>query len=186
MDLQPRAFRRNWTPMIPVNFRTAVSLVALPLLLASCGSSPKFKGVPKRLPVIELYGSAQTPPHSMDKKDYPFAPGGDYMTSWASEGSSAGSGSDYDSWRSSHDGSVSKRNPSPVRKVSSSSGKKKTASTSSSKSKSSGSTSGYTIKKGDTLSAIARKNGTTVAKIKAANGMSSDNIREGKSLKIPK
>ena len=45
---------------------------------------------------------------------------------------------------------------------------------------------GIPIKKGDTLSAIARKHGTTVSKLKAANGMSSDSIREGKSLKIPK
>lgn len=179
MDLQRRTFRRNCGPMIPMNFRSAVSLVILPVLLAACGTSPKYKGVPKKLPVIELHGSAQTPPHSMERKDYPFDAGGDYVTAWASEGSSAASGADYDSWRSSHGGSVSKRNPSPVKKVSSSSSKKKSAS-------SKGSSTGYAIKKGDTLGAIAKKHGTTVAKIKAANGMSSDNIREGKSLKIPK
>ena len=50
----------------------------------------------------------------------------------------------------------------------------------------SGSGGSYTIKKGDTLGAIAAKHGTTVSKLKAANGMSSDFIREGKSLKIPK
>jgi LysM repeat protein len=167
--------------MIPVNIRTAACLVILPAVLASCGSSPKIKGLPRKLPVIDLYGSAQTPAHSMEKKDYPFSPDGSYVTAWASEGSTSTSQSDFESWRSSHDGSVSRRNPSPVRKVSSSSSaKKKTAA------KSSGRSGSYTIKKGDTLGAIAKRNGTTVAKIKAANGMSSDFIREGKALKIPK
>jgi LysM repeat protein len=74
-----------------------------------------------------------------------------------------------------------------VRKVSSSSTKKKsTASSSKSKSKGSSGGGSYTIKKGDTLGAIAARHGTTVSKLKAANGMSSDFIREGKSLKIPK
>ena len=176
--------------MIPTNIRAAVSIVILPALLASCGSSPNVKGVPRKLPVIDLHGSAQTPPHSMEKKDYPFDARGDYVTAWASEGSA--SAADNDSWSSSHGGSVSRRNPSPVRKVSSStssssSAKKKTSSGSKSKSSGSkGSASAYSIKKGDTLSAIARKHGTTVSKLKAANGMSSDSIREGKSLKIPK
>jgi len=164
------------------------SLLVLPLLLllASCGSSPKVKGLPKNLPVISLHGSAQTPAHNMARKDYPFDANGNYMTAWASEGDAAASDSDYNVWKSSHGGSISRRQPSPVKKVSSS--KKKTASSSSkpsSKSKSSA-TASYTIKKGDTLGSIAQKHGTTVAKIKAANGMSNDFIREGKPLKIPK
>lgn len=136
-----------------------------------------MKGVPRQLPEIQLYGSSSTPAHGMERKDYPFAPNGDYMMAWASEGEKAATSADIDSWSRSHGGSVSRRNPSPVRKVSSS--KRKTSS-------SSRGGSVYTIKKGDTLGAIARRHGTTVAKIKAANGMKSDFIREGKTLRIPR
>lgn len=167
--------------MFSASFRAVLGLVLL-LMLASCGSSPRVRGVPRNLPKIDLHGSAATPAHSMEKEDYPFSPSGEYLTAWASNSGREGSVSDYESWQRSHGGSVSRRNPSPVRKVSSSSSKKK--STTSSKSK--GGSSSYTIKKGDTLGAIAQKHGTTVSKIKAANGMSSDFIREGKSLKIPK
>lgn len=110
----------------------------------------------------------------MARKDYPFDPAtGNYMTAWAAEGEKAASDADAVRWQSSHGGSVSRKQPSRVTKVSS----KKTSSKSKSKS--------YTIKSGDTLGAIARRNNTTVAKIKAANGMSSDFIRAGKTLKIP-
>ncbi len=133
----------------------------------------------------------------MAREDYPFDSDGRYVTAWAEEGErKAGRGpasdSDFDSWRSSHGGSV-RKNASPVKKVSTSSAKKKVASSSknskgTTKSKTVAKSGGgsYTIKKGDTLSAIARKNNTTVAKLKAANGMTSDMIRDGKSLKIPK
>lgn len=43
----------------------------------------------------------------------------------------------------------------------------------------------HTIKNGETLSTIARKYGVTVAQLKAANGMTNDNLRAGKTLKIP-
>jgi hypothetical protein len=161
--------------MISAPLRAAASLILASLLLASCGSSPRIKGLPKNLPPINLHGSSTTPSHSMERKDYPFDPvTGDYMLAWASEGERAASASDIDSWSRSHGGSVSRRNPSPVRKVSS---KKGTSS------RSGGS---YTIKRGDTLGAIARKHGTTVSKLKAANGLSSDFIREGRTLKIPR
>ncbi|GEP42709.1 LysM peptidoglycan-binding domain-containing protein [Brevifollis gellanilyticus] len=175
--------------MISAPLRAATGIVLTSLLLASCDTGgTRVRGVPRNLPKIELYGSSQTPSHSMARSDYPFEPGsGNYVTSWASDGRSS-SDSDYSSWQSSHEGSVSRKQPSPVKKVTSSSTKKKSTA-SSSKSKSKGSSSGggsYTIKKGDTLGAIAARNGTTVSKLKAANGMSSDMIREGKSLKIPK
>ena len=44
----------------------------------------------------------------------------------------------------------------------------------------------YTIKKGDTLGGIAKKFHCTVKQLKAWNGLKSDNIREGKKLKICK
>jgi LysM repeat protein len=122
----------------------------------------------------------------MERKDYPFDANGTYMTSWAALGSPAASSSDYDSWKSSHGGRASK-SKSGVKKYTAA--KKKGSSSSSKKggssSKSKGG-SGYVVKSGDTLSAIARRNNTTVAKLKAANGLSSDLIRAGKPLKIPK
>lgn len=163
--------------MCPARLCALFSLASCGLLLVSCGSSSSIRGVPRELPDINLHGSSSTPGHDMERKDYPFAPNGDYMTAWASEGEKAATLRDIDTWKSSHGGSVSRRNPSPVRKVSTS--KKKT----SSGGKGGGS---YTIKKGDTLGAIARKHGTTVAKLKAANGMTSDFIREGRTLRIPR
>lgn len=44
----------------------------------------------------------------------------------------------------------------------------------------------YTIKKGDTLGGIAKKFHCTVKQLKKWNGLKSDNIREGKKLKICK
>ena len=185
----------------------ALILLCAASWLASCSNSGTVRGVPKNLPTIDLHGSAATPRHSMDRKDYPFDANGDYQTSWAAlGGGAAASDSDIESWRSSHGGSVSRKQPSPVKKVSSkkvaSSGKSKAKSGSSSKSKpktiasskskggaskSGGSASGgYTIKSGDSLSTIAARNGTTVAKLKAANSLTSDAIRAGKTLKIPR
>ena len=151
--------------MISQHLRALTLIVTLPLLVVSCGTSKHIKGVPKNLPPINLYGTTQTPPHSMEQKDYPFDASGNYMVSWASQGRSEASSTDIEAWS---------------RSVSSSSSKKKATS-----SKSRGGSS-YTIKQGDTLGAIAARNGTTVSKLKAANGMSSDFIRAGKTLKIPK
>ena len=158
--------------MTPI-FRACFYLAALtlPVLLASCGSSTP-RGLPRNLPVINLHGSPQTPAHSMPRKDYPFDSNGNYVTAWAAEGESAASSSDLARWQASHGGSVSRKQPSPVRKVSS-----KTTSSR---------TTIYTIKSGDTLSGIARKYSTTVSKIKSANGLKSDLIRAGKTLKIPR
>ncbi len=149
----------------PAILRAASLLAAL--ALASCESSTKIKGLPEKLPVINLAGSSATPSHSMSRSDYPFEPDGDYNTAWASEGGQ-GAGMDYSSWRTSHGSSRS-----------SSSSKK----SSSKSSRSSGRT--HSIKSGDTLGGIARKYGTTVSKLKAANGLKSDLIRAGKTLKIP-
>lgn len=61
--------------------------------------------------------------------------------------------------------------------------KKSTAS--SQKKKTTGKTTVHTIKSGENLGKIARKYGVTVDAIKKANGMTNDNIRAGKTLKIP-
>lgn len=152
-----------------------LACAALALTLASC-TGPRIKGLPANLPVINLHGSKETPPHSMAKNEYPFDENGDYKSDWvASGGSTKTNESDYGSWRSSHGGE-----PTPDKDYTPPKKKK----SSGSKSKSKGGS--YTIKSGDSLSVIAAKNGTTVAKLKAANGLSSDLIRAGKTLKIPK
>jgi len=152
-----------------------VSCLALALVLSSCGG-PSIKGLPKNLPVINLNGSKETPPHSMAQNEYPFDANGDYKSEWVAGGSSGKPEADYTSWRSSHGGE-----PTPQRDYTP---PKKKKPSSSSKSKSKGGS--YTIKAGDSLSVIAAKNGTTVAKLRAANGLKGDMIRAGKSLKIPK
>lgn len=48
------------------------------------------------------------------------------------------------------------------------------------------STMSYAVKKGDTLYAIASRYGTSVAAIKKANGLSSDLLRDGRTIKIPR
>lgn len=71
-----------------------------------------------------------------------------------------------------------------AQKATASSAKKKT--TASTKKKSTGGKATvHTIKSGENLGKIARKYGVTVDAIKKANGMKNDNIRAGKTLKIP-
>ncbi len=48
------------------------------------------------------------------------------------------------------------------------------------------STMSYTVKKGDTLYGLANRYGTSVSAIKKASGLSSDMLRDGRTLKIPR
>jgi LysM domain len=158
-----------------------LALASAMLALASCTSSNNgLKGVPSNLPTIPLYDSAVTPPHSMPHSDYPFSPGGDYVTSWAAEG---GVRPDLGSSRGSHHGDEG--SSSRTRSKSKATPVKSKTSSSKSKSSSSGSGRAHTVKSSDTLSSIARKYGTTVAKLKSLNGLSSNVIRDGRKLKIP-
>jgi hypothetical protein len=144
-------------------------------LLSSC-SGPSIQGLPKNLPVINLHGNKNTPPHTMAKNEYPFDEDGTYRSEWvAAGGGRSAAESDNTSWRTSHGGA-----PTPDKDYTPP--KKRKFSTSKSKIKG----GSYTIKQGDSLSAIAKRNGTTVAKLKAANGLKSDLIRAGKTLKIPR
>jgi hypothetical protein len=144
-------------------------------LLSSC-SGPSIQGLPKNLPVINLHGNKNTPPHTMAKNEYPFDEDGTYRSEWvAAGGGRSAAESDNTSWRTSHGGA-----PTPDKDYTPT--KKRKFSTSKSKIKG----GSYTIKQGDSLSAIAKRNGTTVAKLKAANGLKSDLIRAGKTLKIPR
>lgn len=44
----------------------------------------------------------------------------------------------------------------------------------------------YTVQKGDTLYSLANRYGTSVAAIKNASGLSSDSLRDGRTIKIPR
>lgn len=76
---------------------------------------------------------------------------------------------------------MKKTAPATKSKVSAKSKTTKSKSRTSSKSKA----TTHKIKSGESLSTIARKYGVTVNAIKRANGMKNDNIRAGKTLKIP-
>ena len=88
--------------------------------------------------------------------------------------------------------SSSKPKPKPASSSSSSKPKSSTASKSkpkpkpAAKPKPKASTVSYTVKKGDTLYGLANRYGTSVSAIKKANGLSSDMLRDGRSLKIPR
>jgi LysM domain len=162
------------------------------MTMSSCTSSkPTVAGVPSNLPPIGLYGSARTPNHGMARADYPFDENGNYVTSWAAEGEPPAP-----TRRSSRVRHYDDDDAPPKRKSSTSITKKKaptksTASTSKSKSTpikkaSSGGSVKHTVKSGDTLFSLARKYGSTVAKIKSANGMTSDVLRDGRVLTVPK
>ena len=89
--------------------------------------------------------------------------------------------------------SSSKPKPKPAFSASSSKPKSSTASKSkpkpkpaAAKPKPKSSTVSHTVKKGDTLYGLANRYGTSVSAIKKANGLSSDMLRDGRSLKIPR
>ena len=73
-------------------------------LLSSC-SGPSIQGLPKNLPVINLHGNKNTPPHTMAKNEYPFDEDGTYRSEWvAAGGGRSAAESDNTSWRTSHGG----------------------------------------------------------------------------------
>jgi LysM repeat protein len=60
-----------------------LSLLVLVFGLASCSSSSKKKGPPRKLKEIKLQGSSSTPPHRMSREEYPFDADGTYRPEWA-------------------------------------------------------------------------------------------------------
>ena len=109
-------------------------------------------------PSIAVNGSSSTPPHSMPRNEYPFDSSGNYVGSWAVAGGSKSRSS-------------SSRSSSTYRKSSSSS---------------SSSSRTHRVSSGDTLYGISRRYGVSVSRIKSANRLSSDMIRKGQSLRIPR
>ncbi len=183
--------------------RTAIA-VAAGLALAACSStspSTKIEGVPDALPSIPLYGQSRTPPHHMAPGDYPFDANGNYVTSWAAQGAGSSSGatvsrtaSHYDEDPPSRTTSRTSSPPTPSRSTTARAApppapsKPRSSSTvatkrSSAPAKSSGRK--HVVKSSDTLYSLAKRYGTTVDKIKKANGLTSDVLRNGRTLDIP-
>lgn len=137
--------------------RIALLLFAASLcfLLDSC-SSTSVRGVPRNLPTINLHGTPTTPPHSMDRKDYPFDENGQYVTAWAAMAGSPPGDSGFDSWRS-HGGRVTGRSraSSGVKKYTASTKKSSPSSRNSSRTASNKSKGKSTGRSG---SAVATKN----------------------------
>jgi LysM repeat protein len=142
-----------------------------------------------------------TPKTELSKEEYPFDEDGNYRVDWAAAGAGVSGVNDKptDSTPYIQEEDTPAYTPtvaSTTPRTSSSSSARKPSSSSSSRStasrpkpkpkpKPAPKPTVVTIKKGDTLSAISRRTGVSVSAIKAYNGMSSDFIREGRSLKIP-
>ena len=184
------------TPHRAANRAAGLALLALACVLSSCKApAPKIDGIPGNLPSIPLYGQARTPAHHMRPADYPFDANGNYVTSWAAQGGEAAGPSDYKSQRrvvesapprrSSSSSSSGRSSYTTPKKVTSAPPTKKSSSSSSSSKKSSGGGTKHVVKGSDTLYGLAKRYGTTVAKIKAANGLSSDVLKNGRTLTIP-
>ena len=161
-------------------------LLATPLIFASCRSSRTKSSVT----------DSGTPGHNMSRKDYPFDEHGNYMEEWA-RGDDSGEVVDLtkDNPPSVFLGTTDPRDSEPARKKSTASSKSRPKSVASSKSKSKPKVASkpkpvsttITVRKGDTLYGLALRHKTTVKAIQAANGMgASTNLRDGRSLKIPR
>ena len=131
----------------------------------------------------------------MSRKDYPFDENGNYHEEWA-RGEDTGNVVDLtkDNPPSVFLGTTDSRDSAPPTKKSTASTKAKSrtvASASKSKpkvvSKPKPTSTTITVRKGDTLYGLASRYKTTVKAIQGANGMgSSTNLRDGRSLKIPR
>ena len=162
-------------------------LLATPLLFASCRSS--------RTTSSSGGSDAGTPGHNMSRKDYPFDENGNYREDWA-RGEDSGEVVDLtkDNPPSVFLGTTDPRDSKPATKsTASSKPRPKSVATSNAKpkpkvvSKPKPTSTTITVKKGDTLYGLASRYKTTVKAIQAANGMgSSTNLRDGRSLKIPR
>ena len=132
----------------------------------------------------------------MSRKDYPFDENGNYREEWA-RGEDSGEVVDLtkDNPPSVFLGTTDPRDskPATTKSTASSKPRPKSVATSNAKpkpkvvSKPKPTSTTITVKKGDTLYGLASRYKTTVKAIQAANGMgSSTNLRDGKSLKIPR
>ncbi len=134
-------------------------------------------------PVVASNTNYETPPTSTSPTEDPYAPV--YTSDGGSSASSRSSSSTSTAKRQTTSSSrpkpkpVAKPKPKPVVKA-----KPKPAPKP--KPKPQASTVSYTIRKGDTLYSLANRNGTTVSAIKKASGLSTDKLRDGQTIKIPR
>ena len=145
---------------------TLLLLVSISAVLVSCAGKAPAPVDPKTINLVPSSGSSSrsaTPPHRLNKYEYPFDSRGNYVASWAAEGER-------------------RAGRSPVKTTRSYSSSRSSRTTSSSRPSSSAVY--YTVRSGDTLSAISRRYGTSISALKSRNGLRSDLIRIGQRLRI--
>lgn len=155
------------------------------LVLDSCSSTSKIKGLPDKLPEIALSGSNATPPHNLPNYEYPFDASGNYVSTWAAEGESragrpaSATNDDEREWSNSHRGKVtaSSKKKSGGKKggsKSSSKASKKKSSADDDDDKPKAKSKPGTKSSKKSSAPAAKKSGTTAAKKKASSSDDDD------------
>ena len=131
-------------------------------------------------PAVASTTNYETPPAPTTTASDPYA------SVYASGGTGSGSTTSQPAISSGSSGSSSGSSKSKSSSSGSSKSRPKTIAKSKPKPKPKASSASYTIKKGDTLYGLANRYGTSVAAIKKASGLSSDMLRDGRTIKIPR
>ena len=156
-----------------MNILLRILVIGSALALASCSSS-KPKGVStKSLPKVTGSASGASsarPVNNLSRSEYPFDSAGNYITSWASSGSSSSS-------------SYSK--PAVKKKTYTAKAKPKPTYTPKPKPKPKAGPRYHVVRKGDTLYGLSRRYGRSVYALQQANGIRGNGIRIGQRLRIP-
>lgn len=133
------------------------------------------------------YNPLLTPPHGMNKSEYPFDDSGNYRRDWVKSGSTGRTSSStlspdpvINGYGARTSVSVPAARPPSAPQTVSSPPRTINPPTKTSP----GVTTYHTVKSGDTLYSISRKYGTSVTDLKRTNGLSGDLIRLGQSLRI--
>ncbi len=133
------------------------------------------------------YNPLLTPPHGMNKSEYPFDDSGNYRRDWVKSGSTGRTSSStlspdpvINGYGARTSVSVPAARPPSVPQTVYAPPRTINPPTKTSP----GVTTYHTVKSGDTLYSISRKYGTSVTELKRTNGLSGDLIRLGQSLRI--
>ncbi|MDB4673173.1 LysM peptidoglycan-binding domain-containing protein [Verrucomicrobiales bacterium] len=141
------------------------------LALASCSSSkPKgksTKALPKVSGAAPSGSSSARPVNHLSRSEYPFDASGNYITSWASSGSS----SSYSKPKVRKTTYTAKPKPKPKPKYTPPVRKPIARY--------------HIVRSGDTLYGLSQRYGKSISAIQRANGISGTGIRLGQRLRIP-
>ena len=169
----PSMSRIICSPLPPMNTLFRILVAGSALAFASCSSS-KPKGVStKSLPKVSGSASGASsarPVNHLSRSEYPFDAAGNYITSWASSGTSSSSYS----------------KPRVSKKTYSTASKPKAKPTPKYRPPAKKSVPRYhVVRKGDTLYGLSRRYGKSISALQKANGIRGNGIRLGQRLRIP-